>query len=297
MPVRFFWKKTPQEEFNAASMMAASGDFFIYLQKKFDSVTASKVLGVFEKLGLPPPSRRKEFANGSHGGIVFLNDCGVVIRVEVTDMRHAKLNPDRVSSSARVLRPLGSVSAGLATVEICPGYDYEDSEENSDALIRDLRSEGIDFFDSGAHNVGRLPVKLPQFPNGVPCVIDRGAVRKLSRLTYPVRRALLFLVDHLPGANTSRHVVAQAEKELYDPLRKTFKSAWPNPEKMKLFWNLCRRYTAEGKLIAGWNKGDGSDIRTSCAADFSRNYQETLRVAGFIASDMAGAVRPGAPTA
>jgi hypothetical protein len=218
--------------------------FVAYLKSRFDDKTAEKVLEVFEKMGLPPPQLAEEFLPGTEGCLLFLSPYGLVMRIENREFEDGAWVPDRINNSGLVLNPVATIGAGEAIIELCPGCHLEKDYSNSERLRDRLRHENIDFWDLIEYNSGRLPVKTPSFPEGVPVVIDRLAVRKLSDSIKDVSQALK------QAAQEAR----EAQKALYGPLKSAFRDAWPDAEKLKTFWDMCRRYVREGKLIAGWNE-------------------------------------------
>lgn len=243
-------------EFNGVSITELPfTDFSRKLVSQFDSETALEVLKLFQKMGLPAPRGGDEFLSGLEGYLVFLNQHGVVIRIEPSDSKKGFYKADRINDNALIVKPLASIKAGNALIEICPGVAQETKKENNEYLRQQLEKQGIKFWDYKLSNIGRIPIHTVKFPDGMPVVVDRLAVKKLTASINFVRRALDLFRDYSQGE------AAKAEEELYGPLRHAFKEAWPDPGKMKQFWSLCERYTREGKLVAGWNQPQSEDAR------------------------------------
>lgn len=243
-------------------------DFLCYLEKTFDSGTARKVIQAFQKMSLPLPQSYGEFLHGTEGGLVFLNRYGVVIRIEGKKSKlGSEYRFDRINNSPWILKPLASIDAGRAVIEICPGCHPETNYDNIGYVRDRLREQNINYWDArGFCNSGRVPVKTPSFPKGVPVVIDRLAVRKLTGNIKPVRLAL----------KKRAQEAAQAQEKLYGPLRKTFKNSWPNAPKMARFWALCQRFVQEGKLIAGWNESEPDNGKAEEAIEVAGQYEIRL---------------------
>ena len=240
--------------FNHTAEALPKTDFVDYLQKKFkDKATTSAVLDAFEKMGQPAPEDKNEFMDGTEGALVFLNRFGLVLRIEQnSDFVKSPVPTDRIDYSPFILKPIASIKVGKAIFEICPGCLLDTDEEKSKFLYKQLKEQSIEFFDNQVSNSGRVPVHTPLFPEGIPVVIDRGAVRELTgSLSYV--RALLGIFK-----SKNFREAAAAQEELYTPLRDSFDAAWPDKSelpdtlKMKRFWNLCEGYTKDEKLTAGW---------------------------------------------
>ena len=276
-------------EFNKTAGILPKTDFVGHLRSKFDVITTLNILDEFQKMGLPLPQGKEEFLSGLEGVLVFLNKYGLVIRLEVANFRRMpKLdssktyyNPDRIDDNAWILKPLASLKVGMAVIEICPGCHQETKIANNEYLRKKLEKQGLEFWDYKLSNVGRVPVKTVRFPEGIPVVIDRGALNRLTDSIKPVRE-LLVLADQ---------EAAEAQESLYAPLRQAFDDAWPDTVKMKQFWKLCRSYVREGKLVAGWNEPQppevvhekcefGDNTKTPRAAEAAKHYAVRLQSSG-----------------
>jgi hypothetical protein len=248
--------------------------FLAYLRETFDQATAQKVVESFQKLDLPLPQDEKEFLMGTEGGLVFLNRYGMVIRIENANSPQSLFKADRINDSPWILQPLATIDAGKAVIELCPGCHFGNDDADVSYLYEALLKQGTAFWDYGLPNVGRLPFKTPQFPEGVPVVIDRLAVRKLSDSVKPVQQALMNVNDD------ELREAAEAQERLYAPLRLAFDEGWADSGKMPQFWSLCREGVQEGKLVAGWNEGAGfrgGSFKTDAAIEAAKHYENRLQ--------------------
>ena len=246
-------------------------DFCAFLTGKFGRETAVKIVESFQKLNLPAPQNKEEFLVGTEGCLVLLNRYGLVMRIEIADLEESDWPAERINDSGWIVQPVASFDAGKATIEICPGLDFERDKQQRWFLQEQLQNESINFWDSeGVDNIGRLPVKTPRFPEGVPVVIDRLAVVRLSRSIEPVREEL----------KVHAREAAEAQKNLYAPLRRAFAAAWEGTGKMESFWSLCQFYVGENKLVAGWNEAkDGDSHKSLAAAKAAKIYAARLQPA------------------
>ena len=264
-------------DFDKEADAVVAMNFADYLQYKFGAATARNVFKAFEQMGLPAPDKKEEFLKGTEGALIFINELGVVVRIENEVSEFAQY--ERIDDSPQILKPLGSISAGEAIIEICPGCRNDVNSNDRTDLRRSLKRQGFNFWDSALRNIGRLPVKTAEFPNGIPVVIDRLAV---DRLTRGAKRAKSFL-SKIKSEKADKILAAAvgAEEALYGPLRDSFNENWPDTQKMKTFWGLCRSYVAEGKLVAGWNHNESRssyDDKIRGAKSSAGNYAERLRL-------------------
>jgi hypothetical protein len=258
-------------EFDEQSGALPDTYFVRYLRRNFDEDTARDVLKAFKQMGLPAPEKSAEFVEGTDGGLLFLNRYGLVIRIEPEETKNSTSHRiyDRVNDSPWVLNPLASIPAGQAVIEICPGCEIENDEEKGCGLLNEkLEKQGLSMDDWSSGNTGFIPVKTLRFPEGIPVVIDRGAVRRLTESIAPVKTAM---------DEEAREATAAIEM-LYGPLRQSFNEAWPDPQKMGEFWRLCRSYERDGRLVAGWNKAK-QEYKTSMATWTAKAYEYRLRPA------------------
>lgn len=195
---------------------------------------------------------------GDMGALVFLDDFGIVVRVE------AKIDPqfpDGKPVDPFVLQPIGVMEAPKTLVEICPGV--LPAHSNDDEWIKDyVEKRGLRFWDHQQANCGRLPVVMPGFPNGVPVIIDRSGIHRPDGGVSVVPRS------------ENRGCVLQ--ERLYRPLREAFRVAVASQdaEKMKAFWALCRQFRQEGKLLSPWM---GHDEKRKPNPEIGRFYACRLK--------------------
>jgi hypothetical protein len=231
-----------------------NSDFVKILENSlgFDSDSLRGVVDVFKKLGLPLPAKHEEFMRGTEGALLFLDRYGVVIRIEPKNLRICKA--ERMDYNPWIIQPIGSIPLGDFLFEIYPGCAQETDRVMSEHLVDLLKSQKIHFWDTGCRNVGRMPFKTVQFPEGIPVVIDTGAVKRLTKEIEPVAQAMRKALE------SQTFDAAEAQEKLYGPLREMFAAAWQGGNtdavKMQAFWGLCRSAVEEGKLVAGWMQDD-----------------------------------------
>lgn len=250
-------------------------DFF-----KKQNVPEDDVSGLFNNLLLPVPSKNHFFTTSDNGAMVFVNPAGVVVRLSVPEREpldgNYKFKVDHIDHPA-VLKPLGSFRYGKLQVDIMPGVKLGTDYGAIGALHHKLAADGYDFWDSRTiGNLGYLPVKTTEYPDGIPVVIDRNSVHRKPDFdhTQPLR------IDE-----PYHHLQA-----FYDSLPK-FADAWPDvsqpsdPAKVSVFWNAARAKMQEGALQTGWMDGTYTDIfpyyaahaETSRAQRVSKRYEPVLR--------------------
>lgn len=221
----------------------------------------------FEKLGLPLPED-DEFLKGHMGALLFLDAYGVIVRVEFNDKA---LGDRRRIIDPCILQPLGKITTRKMVVAIYPGVERAVTGDER-YLKRILESRGIDFWDDQEDNVGRLPVKMPGFPRGVPVVVDvagAGEFFKGSIYTLgPIKR------------KNNRSCVLQ--NKLYGRLKKVFRRAIASgdPKIMREFWKLCAKEKKNGVLCSSWTKARPDQ---KAKPEYGRNYARHLKAVGFSA--------------
>lgn len=294
-------------------------EFVSNLERYFGFHQSQEIVRALEKLMIRLPQRNEEYIEGTDGIIIFSNEHAAVIRIELQDRLSArnvllssgkcKILPDslrhimskhmprksseisrqiRIDDSPWVLRPLASVAGRDYKIEILPGVHFENKLSMNRHAYRGLLAEGNHYWDARVDNIGRLPFPTPEFPDGVPVVVDRMAVERLSGRIDPVKTALFEmkcrlqqygyslsevfsrattlkqkLTDYISATvypkKDSLHMESDPQDVLYGSLKKSFSAAWPqdqdspDPEKMKFFWEALRAAKQEGRLIAGWN--------------------------------------------
>ena len=244
-------------------------EFFRDLTKKFGEESALKVLDAFDKLNLPEPTLGNQFLKSNEGSLVFVNKYGVVIRIE--PKRPAKDYYTRVDDSGCILQTLGSIDAGNAVIEICPGCDVEKDEASIEYMRELLKGEGLRFSDDQLENLGRLHTDNALHPKGVLVVLDRLAVSRMKGDVEAVK-------------NPESEAIRIEQGRFMAPFRKAFEEGLADNSRMDAFWHLLERYVAEGKIIRGWN--DNSDFfdnieylsKTSRAEEVARYYDHNRLV-------------------
>lgn len=209
--------------------------------------TAEYLVEILDIMGLPVP-QHEEILPGTEGALLFLNDEGIVFRIE-NNVGYTNHETPRLDDHPMVVQPLGTRDlCPRVRLEICPGCATTKNAELGIALREKTSDAGLRFWDYQLENIGLLPVKLPQYPDGVPVVIDRLAVDVLRTAVKPVGDALALL-----------DLSEDPQKALYAELRDAFQTAWPEGERLprrqeiRDFLALCRQKKAEGLLVDGWN--------------------------------------------
>lgn len=247
------------------------------LAETFEDDTVAAILSAFEHLQLPLPEHNVEFIRAYEGAIFCSNDYGMVVRVEPIDEK-IKMNNgapphvERIDDNPWILQPLGSVVAGDVIIEICPGVHTTDKTRDLDVLHDGLRRTGANFYDLSCTNAGRLPFVTSEFPDGVPVVIDRLAVKRLTASTRNIARAL-----------QTMKVGISPQRTLYSGLKRKFRRAWPkgatapDPARMQEFWRAMREAKSKGLLVAGWNEKIDDTYKIVDARISATAYDQRLR--------------------
>lgn len=253
--------ETPMPGFDAA------------LARHFNPQTIAAIYETLARLQLPAPMADIEFLAGTEGVLLFSNRYGMTLRIERpdADIRLGETQLGRIDDNPWILQPIASITAGGAVMEICPGVHTTDNSGDSRTLESELAATGADFYDCGTCNAGRLPVATPLFPSGIPVVIDRLAVRKLSQTPTDIARALARMgTDACPQAL------------LYKELRDAFAAAWPegapapDPAAIKVFWKMMQMHRGHGLLVAGWNEKISDDYKITTARIAAAAYDQRL---------------------
>jgi hypothetical protein len=185
---------------------------------------AAQVLAALE---LPDPAPG-EYLEGNEARQIFLDDYGLVIRAG------RRLN---VPENQLILAPLRATPpvrhrGALHVLELMPGIraGLEDATETYD-VHKSLRACGIDYWDAQSANGGYLPIRDEYYPNGIPVVLDRGAVRRGLE----------------PGAMQKFRPVSYrgTQADIYAPLLKKLARGWPASAPLPLrplraFLRACR---------------------------------------------------------
>jgi hypothetical protein len=198
---------------------------------------------VLRAMGLPEP-QDGEFLDGAEAQQIFLDDYGLVVRA---GRRMEAPEHSLILAPLRATAP-HPYKRHEHLIEIMPGVL---PRAVSDLEIRDLRNslrrDRIRYRDVQYANCGYLPHRTKEFPNGIPVVIDRGAVdMKLPRLSLKEK----FRHVSYPGT----------QHGLYAPLLKKLEKTWPEGSSLPLrpmrsFMTACRSETAKkgGLLCNDWS--------------------------------------------
>lgn len=237
---------------------------------------AMHVCSMLTAMGLPLPAQGS-IMTGSEGALIFLNDYGITLRIEKTDDQ--LIRGDRVNDHPMVLQPLGSRQiSNNVMIEVCPGCKLAQDKSGLKALVESLPATGINLWDRQVGNTGLMPFKTAAFPDGIPVVIDRIAVEKLSDDVLPVKDILAMLNLELNP------------QEIYQPLQDAFDVSWPEGQVLPCiegfmkFLQKCVEYKNRGYLEAGWLDApvEGSkikpyeDAKRNMAADAGKAYAHQI---------------------
>lgn len=252
--------------------MSDQGNILQVIGEKYDSATVDAVARRFEDFQLPLP-KAGEFAHGLEGWLVFLNDFGVVIRIE-KDTRPGlgSFGFDHINDDPDILQPLCSWPAEKLVIEICPGIELPQPEDEV-LLRRNLYSRGIFFWDLDSYNVGRIPIHTEEFPDGRAVVLDRNGVNRQLAPALSVRGWCAYVALKHKGELDMPDI----QPEFYGPLRQAFANA-AEPEKMVQAWALCKKSRQSGVLSSSW---DRVEYPKKNLPDCGRNYASHLKAAGF----------------
>lgn len=223
--------------------------------------TLKKTMYFFKKCSIPAPEEPNEYLNGTEGFLIFSNKLGLVIRIE--EKKDTIHTCHRINNNGYILKPIASIDIQNLIIEICPTTEVETDARKTTLLRRRLRNTKVNYWDDQTSNSGTIPIKTPNFPNGVTVVIDRLAVKKRFGHAIRIKKAL-------------EKEAEKAQDELYSPLRKAFKDAWHNKNKAPKFLSLCQAFKEQGKLIAGWNNLKDPYFKTREAIKSAEQYDKRL---------------------
>jgi len=251
------------------------------LNNRFKSSDALNIVKILHKLDIPIPEKQDEFLSGNDGLILFMDNYNVTVRIEDKEAFFGS----RIEHP-HILQPIFSAASEKSIVEILPSSTLEDID---DRLVADVKArlyeDGLYFWDDHGGNVGRLPFSTPEFPDGVPIVIDRLAVERVD---------VSHLLDHLKDFGTPEDLerletnkpevndyAGKGEQEkFYAPLRDAFQKTFDNPENsaesIQKAWKICTEFKAEGKLIAGWHGTDKHIDTPSFIEDIAKKYAKRM---------------------
>tara|TARA_B100000686_G_scaffold353256_1_gene458148 strand:- start:702 stop:1451 length:750 start_codon:yes stop_codon:yes gene_type:complete len=213
-------------------------------------------------LGLPAP-KFGSYLPGYQGRLMFLDDYGLVIRVE-SQSTIAHNHP-------HILQPLCTINRPLYRIEVCPAIEVISRtllKENFGAcsyhlqnVLNDLlKHQGMELWDFQLENCGLLP-DPDQDGKLKPVVLDRNAVRKNDRY------------------KTSAPPSAFSGQAVFKPLSNAFHSAveFKDDEKLKFAYQLARQMKEKGTLISSWQKVTLPACKTGKAAVAGRAYAPNVR--------------------
>jgi hypothetical protein len=190
---------------------------------------------LLDAMGLPD-AQPGEYLDGNESRQIFLDHYGLVIRA---GSRAAAPEHKLILAPLRATKPI--LYRGVQRVlELMPGIRAGVSDTGDVLDVKkSLKAAGIDFWDSQRDNCGYLPIKSEYYPNGIPVVLDRGAVKRD--------------MERAPGKKTTLIEYHGTQQDVFAPLLKKLSRSWPANENvpvapMKAFMEACR------KDIAG--KGD-----------------------------------------
>lgn len=237
--------------------------FDLHLAAKFGEESVQEVKTFLNDVQLPIPKRISEYFLGRTGVLLLVSRYGVIVRLECNDDDENFIT--RINDHDFILKPLATRHLGRVTAEICPGYHLGADEDDVSFVVKQLKNDGISFFDALPNNVGFSPFKTPEFPKGRPTLIDRISVSRLNAATAEIKQAL---AERIPTV----------EDTAYAPLVSALREAWsdaarkPDAEKIGQFWSLCTEFKKEGKLVTGWTNPTHFTPARGIAEGYDRKF-------------------------
>jgi hypothetical protein len=196
-----------------------------------------------------PDAQPGEYLDGNESRQIFLDHYGLVVRA---GSRSNAPEHKLILAPLRATRPI--MYRGVHRVlELMPGVraGVTDTDDVLD-VKKSLKAAGIDFWDSQRDNCGYLPIRNEFYPNGIPVVLDRGAVKRD--------------MERAPGRKAAPIEYHGTQQDVYAPLLKKLARSWPANENlpvapMKSFMEACRRDVAGkgGGLLSNRWKNPHSD--------------------------------------
>ena len=240
---------------------------------------AQKSLKVVMDFMEVPDAEDGEYLDGTGNLSLFINRYGLVLRV-APEMgcpeNDLVVKPLRAATTPNLNSAFSSTSY---KIEVLPGVSAcLKSMEDLQWLGCSLRQSRISFWDPQRVNAGYLPNSDENFPDGVPVVLDRGAVSK---------------TDDLPLKAPQKTITPGIQERLYAPLLGTLREAWPANENLpvavtKDFLDACAAEIQAGKkggkalLINGWaaNLKHSEEAYEGCkpgkVVDYAAKYEKRL---------------------
>jgi hypothetical protein len=248
--------------------------FISNTEKRFGRGAAQGLVTLMRGMNLPE-AYHGQFLEGTEANLLFLNKYGLVIRAgqNAFNLQHDL-----------ILKPLGAFNSfedrSHAVIEIIPGVDgVIDSISDHNLLGECLWTDGIDFWDAQMANAGYIRYgEIPGLPNGIPVVVDRGAVKdKIFSDEWRKR--------HNPSgaglrANFNHEALNGVQERLFQPYKSLLALAWPqqtsvNPEIMTAFLQSCEKAKKEGILSSNWG-GTGRDEKSSKVVSAAESYSRSM---------------------
>jgi len=232
------------------------------IQSDYGTEPAAATKRVLEAMGLPDPART-EYIEGNLSKFVFMSRYGLLLRVGLanTGPEHDLiLKPLRVTPAmqARVRTPDDFLRDLDITIELLPGVEAVLKDETDGAwLAQRLIADGISFADYTLYNGGYLKTGAPDFPDGLPIIIDRGAV-------------CAFPLGITPSFNNASFCGVQ--EKFYAPLHQALASCWPENKPLPI--------------------GDMKEFMTHCAAEIAKKERGE---SSLLSNDWAKNTPPEAP--
>lgn len=230
----------------------------------------------FEAMDMPMPENGEFTRTSDKGFLVFLNDAGCILRGTTRkNLRHY--------DAQNMLRPLFTRRYEGINISLYPGLRSPISIRDLRKLSSQLTKEGYVFWDFKPDNGGYLPISTPKFPRGIPVLIDPGGVRRFY-LSIGYVRDLLRRNGYLKQKQKP-----SPQDEAYKDLREVFTRAWPesrdlpDPHKLAETWDLCRRKTADTRLLRN------GKIVTMLTADWQNMGQSGKKYESFKNAKSGGA--------
>jgi len=250
------------------------------IRELFGAAAASQAAVLLAAMDLPDAASY-EYLDGVNNATLFINRYGLTIRAG-----EAMSCPEH----DLILRPFRSMTSihrnKKISVELLPGIEgVLKNQQDLKHLINALAKDKIHFHDSQLANGGYLPCKTAEMPDGVPVVLDRGAVEsihheiKFSALKKLFRR----YANNMPPA-------AQGlQAELYKPLTRALRTCWPRGTShpiapLQPFLERCAAEIAKSPqdpsrlLSSAWSKNwnERYQGKPCYVSDYARAYEKRL---------------------
>lgn len=227
-----------------------------------------------ERLGLPLPARGEYLQTREGGALLYLEEEGCAVRI-THDKKHP-YNPHDF-----MLRPLGALKAAHFRIHVNPAVVCPIDTDEIESLVALLADDKLGFRDCFAENAGYLPVKTPEFPNGIPVVIDEPSVKAL---TDDIAAIFARPLDEKQRA--AQRAARNIQDDLFAPARRAFRQALDTcgPDgkpAMRDFWDICRDMKKRGLFTDSWNHTSYERILKKNPKEISAAYSVTLARAGF----------------